>query len=237
MLEEVSLFKKQVSIQGINFYVHNQTTFLVSFVRPLKVLGSAVLGGNLRQARYIINHTVDKDYDGSDPEQDLKQVAERLQLGNDVLGMMTAVSVTQTVLSHGSHKELSVATLCTVGIGNPGVAGLSISKAPTKNRPGTINLILLINGNLTDSAMVSAVITATEAKTRALFKAKITLPCGERVTGTTTDAIVVACTGSGKPLRYAGTATNLGYLIGRTVYKAIYKELIRICYCPAGSTS
>jgi len=185
------------------------------------VLGSAVLGGNLRWARYIINHSVDRNYHESDPEQDLKQVTERLQLGHDVLGLMTAVSVTHTVLSYGSHKELSVATLCTAGIGNPGVAGLPLNKISNKNRLGTINLIMLIDGNLTDSAMVNAIITATEAKTRALFNAKISLSSGERITGTTTDAIVVACTGKGEPLRYAGTATELGYLIGRTVYKAV----------------
>lgn len=221
LLEEVTLFNKQVSIHGINFYIHNQTTFLISSNRPLKVLGSAVLGGNLRWARYIINHSVDKNYQGSNPEQDLKQVAERLQLGHDVLGMMTAVSVTHTVLSNGRQKELSVATLCTAGIGNPGVAGLPIKKVSGKYQPGTINLILLIDGDLTDSAMVNAIITATEAKTRALFNAKISLPSGERITGTTTDAIVVACTGRGEPLPYAGTATDLGYLIGRTVYKAV----------------
>lgn len=221
LLEDVTLFNKQVSIHGISFYIHNQTTFLISSIRPLKVIGSAVLGGNLRWARYIINHSVDKNYHGRDPEQDLKQVAERLKLGHGVLGMMTAVSVTHTVLSHGSHKGLSVATLCTAGIGNPGVAGLPISKISGKSQHGTINLILLIDGNLTDSAMVNAIMTATEAKTRALFKAKISLPSGERITGTTTDAIVVACTGKGEPLHYAGTATDLGYLIGRTAYKAV----------------
>ena len=231
MLEDVLLFKKQVSIQGINFYVNGKTTFLVSSDRPLKVLSSAVLGGNLRQARYIINHSVDKNYNGSDPEQDLKQVAESLNLEQDVVGMMTAVSVTHTVLSCGSQKELSVATLCTSGIGNPGVAGVPVSKLQSKMQPGTINIILLIDGNLSDSAMVNAVITATEAKARALFKAKISLPNGEPITGTTSDAIVVSCTGRGKSLHYAGTATDLGYLIGLTVYNAVSQGVDAYMLC------
>lgn len=150
-------------------------------------------------------------------------MALRLRLGSDVLGMMTAVSVKHTVLSRGKHQDLSVATLCTAGVGNPGVAGLPANKAQGRYRPGTINIILLIDGNLTDAAMVNAVITATEAKTRALFKTKVILPDGEPITGTTTDAIVVACTGGGDTLRYAGTATSLGYLIGITVYKAVLR--------------
>ncbi|MCG8403409.1 MAG: adenosylcobinamide amidohydrolase [Firmicutes bacterium] len=221
MLEEVPLFNKQVSMDGIKFYMQSRKTFLVSSASPLKVLGSTVLGGELRWASHIINHSVDKDYRGSDPEEDLRRVAEKMQLGRDVLGMMTAVSVTHTVLSHGKHYNLTVATLCTAGISNPGVAGSSVGKLLRDSKQGTINLIVLIDGNLTDAAMVNAVMTATEAKTRALFKAKISLPGGERITGTTTDAMVVACTARGETVFYSGTATDLGYLIGHTVYKAV----------------
>jgi iron complex transport system ATP-binding protein len=224
-LEKVAWFNTQVNIRGIKFYVNDQSTMLVSSVKPLKVLGSAVLGGELRQARYIFNHSVDKDYNGSNPEQDLRRLVEYLQLGSDVLGMMTAVRVIDTVLSVGKHKALSVAALCTAGVGNPGVAGQLPGKEQGKYQPGTINIILLIDGNLTDAAMVYAVITATEAKVRAIFDAKVSLPGGELVTGTTTDAIVVACTGRGELLRYAGTATNLGYMIGNTVYKAVMQGL------------
>ncbi|WP_347489027.1 adenosylcobinamide amidohydrolase [Desulfoscipio sp. XC116] len=223
MLEEITCFKKQVSIPGINFYIHGNNTFLIASDNPLKVLSSAVLGADLHQARYIINHTVDKDYNGSNPERDLSKVAAGLGLGKEVLGMMTAVSITHTFLSHVNHRGLSVATFCTAGIGNPGVAGLPIGKVTNRQKYGTINLILLIDGNLTASAMVNAVITATEAKTRALFKANVCLPDGELVTGTTTDALVIACTGKGQALSYAGTATDLGYYIGRTTSEAIFQ--------------
>jgi adenosylcobinamide hydrolase len=52
-------------------------------------------------------------------------------------------------------------------------------------------------------------------------------------TGTTTDAIVIAATQRGRPYKYAGTATKLGYLIGKTVYDAtqvsalLYLEKLR----------
>lgn len=220
MLEGIPVFDKQCSISGISLFIYDRT-FIVSSARPLSVISSAVLGAELRQARYIINHSVDKDYSGSDPEEELRQVAERLRLGRDVLGMMTAVSVKNTVLCRERRKDLTVATLCTAGTGNPGVAGLTVSKVQSQYKPGTINLILLVDGNLTDAAMVNAVITATEAKARALFKARVVLSGGEQATGTTTDSIVVACTGRGEPLRYAGTATGLGYLIGSTVYRAV----------------
>ena len=220
MLDGIPVFNEQCSIGGISLFVYDRT-FIVASARPLSVISSAVLGADLRQVRYIINHSVDKDYHSSDPEEDLRQLALCLHLGKDVLGMMSAVSVKNTVLCQERQKDLTVAALCTAGTGNPGVAGLPVGKVQSQYKPGTINLILLVDGNMTDAAMVNAVITATEAKARALFKAKVTLPDGEPVTGTTTDSIVVAGTGRGEPLRYAGTATGLGYLIGSTVYRAV----------------
>lgn len=90
-------------------------------------------------------------------------------------------------------------------------------------RPGTINIILLVDGNLTPAAMVNAVLTATEAKTRALFELGVRCPDGGPATGTTSDAIVIAATGRGQPHLFAGTATVVGQMIGRAVYAAIYQ--------------
>jgi iron complex transport system ATP-binding protein len=208
-------------IKGISFYAHNRGTLIVSSVQPLRVLGSAVLGGELRQVRYIVNHSVDKDYSCNDPEQDLRQVIKGMELGPDVIGMMTAVKIEDTVLSVGTLRDLTVAAICTAGVGNPGVAGLPGRKSQSSYQPGTINIIMLIDGDLSPAAMVNAVITATEAKVRALYNAKVSSAEGELVTGTTTDAIVVACTGRGNLMRYAGTATNLGFLIGKTVHQAV----------------
>jgi adenosylcobinamide amidohydrolase len=50
-------------------------------------------------------------------------------------------------------------------------------------------------------------------------------PQGEPATGTSTDAVVVACTGRGEQLRYAGPATPAGWLAARAVRTA----MDRIC--------
>ena len=74
----------------------------------------------------------------------------------------------------------------------------------------TINMIFLIDAHLTPAAMVNAVITVTEAKTDVLLPRSVLTPEGHRATGTSTDAIVVACTNRGEPLPYAGPATEVG---------------------------
>lgn len=221
MFEELTMFNKNVPIKGVKFYLVEDRTFLVVSQRPLKVLSSAVLGGERRQARFIMNLTVEENYNGENPAKDLALLAGKLNLGGEVLGLMTAVDVRHTVMSFGTRSGLGVAAVCTAGVGNACSAGSQVLAVKGKVAPGTINIVVLIDGNLTEPAMVNAVITATEAKTLALCRADIRLPDGALATGTTTDAVVIACTGRGKPLIYAGAATELGFLIGRTAYKAV----------------
>lgn len=222
MFKEITSFKALFPVYGVSFYLVEESTFLISSLNYLRVLSSAVLGGERRRARHIMNHTVDGNYSGDNPAQELALLADKLNLGKDVLGLMTAVDVRHTVMRSGIKQGPAVGAICTTGIRNACSAGRPPGEYPESiNSPGTINIVVLIDGNLTDSAMVNAVITATEAKALAVFQAGIRLPDGSIATGTTTDAIVIACTGSGEPIHYAGHATALGSLIGCTVYSAV----------------
>jgi adenosylcobinamide amidohydrolase len=92
--------------------------------------------------------------------------------------------------------------------------------------------MLGIDGRLTPAAMVNAVQTAVEAKAAALADLGITDPeNGLIATGTTTDAIVLAVSQSGRYNAehvYAGTATDLGGAIGRLVYSAVTGSLLSV---------
>ena len=86
-------------------------------------------------------------------------------------------------------------------------------------------MVLLVDGSLTPAAMVNTVITATEAKTMTLGAWGVKTPDGDTASGTSTDTVVVACTGRGKELCYAGPATPVGWLAARAVRAA----MDRIC--------
>jgi adenosylcobinamide amidohydrolase len=83
------------------------------------------------------------------------------------------------------------------------------------------------NARLSASAMVGMVQVATEAKTAVLLHAKVKSWTGRsRATGTGTDAVVVVG-GSGPPLRYSGTHTLIGELVGRVVEASVTEGLVR----------
>jgi adenosylcobinamide hydrolase len=194
----------------------------VASERPLTVLSSSVIGAELETTRHILNMHVAKDYRSEKPEDDLLALARALGIDEPFVGMQTAARLRKARSAAARAGDLTVAAIVTVGLSNPTAAGVSV---PSILAAGTINLIVLVDGQLTRAAQVNAVLTATEAKTLALIDGGTRTRDGGCATGTSTDSIVLASTGRGDPLRYAGTATELGWLIGRTVRESVTESM------------
>jgi adenosylcobinamide hydrolase len=188
----------------------------------LHTISSAIVGGGFLDTRVIVNRHVHKNYDGDQPTRDLQHFVDTLQLDESFVGLMTGVPINGTRSVILQHEEITVASVITAGVGNAITSGVS---APVALRPGTINMIVLVDAHLVPAAMVNAVITATEAKTAILQACGVRASEGELATGTSTDAVVIACTGRGVPLPYAGPATPVGYLIGRSVHECLIQAL------------
>ena len=209
----------------------------VSAREPLRILSSAVAGGGYGRAREILNVHVDDKYDGERPEEDLAAVAAELGAATPFVGLMTAAYTQFARCALETLGDLTVAAVVSIGLSNTTSAGVTppigLEAADPAGprageegpRPGTINVILLVDGALTPAAMVNAVITATEAKTMTLGAWDVKTPEGDAASGTSTDTVVVACTGRGEELCYAGPATPVGWLAARAVRAAMN----RIC--------
>jgi adenosylcobinamide hydrolase len=215
----------------------------VTSARPLTVLSSAVVGGGYGSAREILNVHVDDKYDGERPEDDLAVVAGQLGIAEPFVGLMTAAYTEFGRCAVETLGDLTVAAVVSVGLSNTSAAGVTppigaeaadrararpeagAADGAAAPRPGTINIVLLVDGALSPAAMVNAVITATEAKTMTLAAWDVKTPDGDPASGTSTDTVVVACTGRGEELWYAGPATPVGWLAARAVRAA----MTRIC--------
>jgi iron complex transport system ATP-binding protein len=203
----------------------------ISSERPLRVLGSAVVGGGYGETREILNVHVDDKYDGERPDEDLAAVAAQLGVREPFVGLMTAAYTQFARCAVERLGGLAVAAVVSVGLSNTSAAGVTppVGMGPADGAaapgPGTINIVLLVDGALTPAAMVNAVITATEAKTMTLAAWDVKTPEGDAASGTSTDTVVVACTGHGGELAYAGPATPVGWLVARAVRAA----MTRIC--------
>ncbi len=207
---------------------------------PLKILSSAVLNGGPCDSKCIVNFQVPEDA-GSDLEDQVHKEAgeflkeEITKMGfpqDQVVAIMTAAKMKNVEVVTLKFEDMTLTAFVTAGAYFAATAGDEIASKQTAfpfKKWGTINIIILVDGNLTESCMVNAVVTATEAKASALRELDVRSRfSGEVATGTVTDSVVIACTKRGRTIKYAGTSTALGELIGKSVKvalkKAIYKQ-------------
>jgi adenosylcobinamide hydrolase len=199
-------------------------TLVIHLPELYRVLSWAPLNGGFCQAHSILNHQVRiDDYPTEEPALFLSKLACRLGAVEPTVGLMTGVLMDRLARHTLCAQGFLFECFATVGVSNALTVG---DPAAYEEKPGTINIIVLINHPLTDAALVEAVGMATEAKSRALFEANVKSTVSEKIaTGTGTDCIVVACPNGTPLLRYCGKHTLLGELLGRVTYEAVMKGL------------
>ncbi len=201
--------------------------------KPLKILSSAVLNSGFENSKNIINYRVEKNFTHSNPENYLLKKLENLGMPDSTVGMLTAAEVKDAEVSHLQNNNFEVKIITTTGISNPIVSGKSKLE---KNRSSTINIIVIVEGDMKDRAMIDAVRTITEAKTVALRELDIRSEEGATLaSGTATDAVAIACTGEGKKAEYGGPISDLGELVGKGVRESVKNSLQKCGFNPQRS--
>lgn len=197
----------------------------VCLPHKVRALSSAVYPGGFSQSDRIINWKVPLNYYCEDPIYDIMNKCSEWNCDpNAMIGLITAAKLTHASVVEKQGDQFNLLCCTTVGTRNAARSGMT-RPAYSAYKPGTINTIVLIDGQMTESAMVNAIITATEAKSAALQELGIVeKENGMLATGTTTDAIVIGVSQSehwNATHAYAGPATTIGCAIGEAVYAAV----------------
>lgn len=213
---------------------------LLEAPEELDGLSSSVFGGGPGALRRMVNIYVDRTYRCDDPQRDIAALLREWGYpAEGTAGLLTAVQLRYAAVAEERGEDFAVFCCATAGTGNAARAGVRRTTFPASWTPGTINIMLAVDGRLTPAALVNAVITATEAKTAALADLGVRdAENGLAATGTTTDAVVLgASQRAGWPLlhAYAGTATDLGGTVGRLVYAAVTESLRAAAEAEAGT--
>jgi alpha-ribazole phosphatase CobZ len=194
---------------------------IIKSTKELKVLSSAVINGGMARANTIVNLKVPLDFDHEATEYFSLKGAQ-LGVEQGAVCLMTAADVEKAVVKTDSKGEIGIAVIATSDtLNSTDIAdGMGCS-------PGTINTMVIVNRHLTDGCLANAIMSASEAKCKALASMDIRSKFSDRgATGTSSDAILIACPadeeGEGEnTLSYAGSATDLGFLIGKNVCDAL----------------
>jgi adenosylcobinamide amidohydrolase len=221
-LEQISL------AEGVKLVV-KENVLAVICDNPLKTVSSAIFNGGSRQVKAVLNVGVPEGYSDHslhlDPLQLITTSAAKLDITQDYLAMVTAAKIQNYSLVTKKTPDFSVSVAATAGCSHGESSGEEIN---VQEVAGTINVIVFIDGNPTESCMVAGLITATEAKSAALrdfdVRSRYT---GDSATGSITDSVTVATNGKGKEVVLGGPASKLGKLVGHCTRKAVTEALLK----------
>jgi len=216
-------------------------SIVILFDAPRKVLSTSILNGGYREdLTSIFNHDCNPGVGmactlrASTYEEHMQLVASELGLTVDkTSGIATAASMDNVAIKVESYEQLRVTAIVTGGVevnggrvGDPATYYQPIDKK-TPYKPGTINIMLIIDADLPPGILARALVTCTEAKTAALQE----LLAGSNyssgiATGSGTDSTMIVANPA-SPLYFegAGKHSKLGELIGCAV-KAAVKEAL-----------
>ncbi|WP_446007956.1 adenosylcobinamide amidohydrolase [Candidatus Electrothrix sp.] len=219
-------------------------TVLLHLSKPMQVVST--LEGQRKGISTVGNHYFPPPSWGLGHQQGLAALnrSTRKVLGLDgksTAMLFTGADMDNLAVVKEAYRDMEVTALVTAGVmGNAlrmaaDEGGFYEPDSLDKERmnqkkPGTINILLLSNMQLSPRAMTRALISATEAKSAALQDMDIRSSRSRRsnrATGTGTDNIIVV-EGEGTPIDATGGHTKMGELIARTVYagvqEAVYKQ-------------
>ena len=145
-------------------------------------------------------------------------------------GLITLAEMYNLSITSKSFRNLEVTAISTAGVRtNASKAGdpASYWQENGMYHFGTINIIVLINVNLSKSTLMEAFMTATEAKTVALNNLKIPSQYSNGyATGTGTDGLCIfSDIDSEEVITNAGKHSKLGELIGKAVIESVTKAI------------
>ncbi len=215
---------KQQNLPGTNAkLVIRDNVLAVISSTDLTTVSSGIYNGGFHKVKAILNVSVPDGYSDQhlhdDPMNLIHDAKANLAVTTDFVAMITAAKIANMSMVTRQKDGIFITVVATAGWRHGESSGEEIDAG---HAHGTINIIVFLNGNPTDSCLVSLFLTATEAKTAAMndydIRSRYT---GDAATGTITDSLSVATTNQGETIELGGPASPIGQLVGSAVRQAV----------------
>jgi len=225
MMPAASDYQQRAVIKKEHFIITEHFIQLQSEI-PIKTVSSAVHNPGIGWHNCLLNRSVPSDYVISDVKREVNEFLQRNHFSpTNTVVMLTAVPTALVAINEISAPFGSVIVAVTAGVGNA-VDVSRVHERQDKPYIGTINTWVIINGCLSEEAFFQAMMTATEAKTKAMQSENIRDErSGTIATGTATDSLLIAATQKGKEMLYGGPITEVGKMIAKGVFETTVQAI------------
>lgn len=213
---------------------HNAKFVHVEFCKPVKILSSAILNGGFQTASHFLNAKVASNFNKNKPEFEKPEISLSKLATNNLwqgvcVGMMTAAEMKTFCRLRVEKQGIWIEAMVTAGTSNARRAGDPADYQfmnETCKKTGTINILVLTNARLTQSAMAECIMMIAEAKAVCMQDLNVKSKITSRIaSGTGTDSAAIACGDSGPQIQYCGKHVLFGELLANLVKDAIRASL------------
>ena len=219
--------------------LRQDNSIAIVFKGPRTVLSTSIINGGYHdELQAVFNHNSSGNMVMT-VEAYVKYMAEEaVKLGFDpakVSSMGTGARMDNVAIKTERFQDAVVTAIVTAGVeGNAGRVGDPTDYYQPKQKghmpkPGTINIMLIMNVDMPQGTLARALVTCTEAKTAALQELMVSSRYSHGLaTGSGTDqTIIISNPQSALYLEDTGKHSKLGELIGLAVKAAVKEALVK----------
>lgn len=209
----------EVRIDKGNVDGHNYVA--IRLPQRMRTLASTLLNGGLGLTDSVLMLQVPLTYEHDDPMEHMRHLVAKLGMPQDTACFMTAAELHKAFCAMEiQHNGTSAIVMASAGITNAITAGETSREGMVPHRQvGTINIMCITDKPLSDGGLANAIMTITEAKAAALKDHSVP------GTGTTSDAVLVACPAEGERCHWAGTGSDHGISMAVAVRRTLGESI------------
>ena len=189
--------------------------YMIQFQEPARMFSSAPFKGGAGRCSAFINRHVDIDYNHDVESECSRFLREYMIDENETTVTLTAADVSKRKTFF--NEDGTVFIIATAGLNN----ALSVGSIGYRSA-GTINIAVVVDIPLSDSAAINLIQSSVEAKSQAMNDASVRdITTGGPAPGTSTDSISLLITDHGKSEKFAGRITPHGRIISMEIYRMV----------------
>lgn len=222
-------YVKSAAVNTTTIYDFKNKTLMIDFDRPQTIVST--LEGQRDNILTVGNHYSPPPTWGPGHKMGIDDIRANILAANKKTKETTSFLITGADMDNLSIQETRFKHMKVTALVTAGVMSNAVRMAKDTGlfyEPGTINVIIMTNMELSNRAMTRAIISATEAKTAALEDMDIrssATPLQHEATGTGTDNVLVV-KGEGHRIENAGGHSKMGELIAKAVYAGVNEAIL-----------
>ncbi|WP_147535727.1 ATP-binding cassette domain-containing protein [Bacillus marasmi] len=213
-------FEQSYHIKHTSEYVH------VEFTQPLRTISNGVMGDGIQWLKHFCQFYAEENVVGIEAESSLKKRFETHSIPHEQsFGIETNIKLENSVFVQDEFEGIQMLVVVTTNDGDGYIDENDII-CNSSHLYSSLNLMLFIDAHLTDGALISALMTATEAKVRAVLEllgGSNSIEADDA--SELTDTILIGLTQQGEKSKKAGKGTIIGKGISQIIHFAVQEAM------------